>query len=195
MDKIVCDSGYESEENYVYLDFKGLRAFIKPSNYEISKTREHKEKIAFRESLINDKNLDQYTSPEGKVFVRLKDSKKTTRTGYVRISKVYKCFDWNKDGYKTKSIYITELFEKYRKVSLENITSEIGVEERVNRSIQAEGVFSKLKEGLGYSRFNHRGLKNILRYLNLMALAMNLNTLTSKIILEDFSPTRYKKVV
>lgn len=35
MDKIVCDAGYESEENYVYLDSKNLRAIIKPSNYEI----------------------------------------------------------------------------------------------------------------------------------------------------------------
>ncbi|MFM1525756.1 IS1182 family transposase, partial [Helcococcus bovis] len=33
MDKIVCDAGYESEENYVFLDEKKLRAFIKPSNY------------------------------------------------------------------------------------------------------------------------------------------------------------------
>lgn len=36
-EKIVADAGYESEENYVYLEGNGQLAFIKPSNYEISK--------------------------------------------------------------------------------------------------------------------------------------------------------------
>lgn len=42
LDKIECDSGYESIENYTYLKEHNLRAFIKPSNYEISKTRKFK---------------------------------------------------------------------------------------------------------------------------------------------------------
>lgn len=37
--KVVADAGYESEENYAYLEGSGQLAFIKPSNYEISKTR------------------------------------------------------------------------------------------------------------------------------------------------------------
>lgn len=35
--KIIADAGYESEENYVFLDTNKQLAFIKPSNYEISK--------------------------------------------------------------------------------------------------------------------------------------------------------------
>ena len=35
---VIADSGYESEENYVYLEDNKQLAFIKPSNYEISKT-------------------------------------------------------------------------------------------------------------------------------------------------------------
>lgn len=37
--KIIADAGYESEENYAYLDKNQQLAFIKPSNYEKSKTR------------------------------------------------------------------------------------------------------------------------------------------------------------
>ena len=36
---IVADAGYESEENYVFIESNGQNAYIKPSNYEISKTR------------------------------------------------------------------------------------------------------------------------------------------------------------
>ncbi|MFM1515671.1 transposase, partial [Helcococcus ovis] len=64
--------------------------------------------------------------------------------------------------------------------------------ERINRSIQAEGEFSKLKEALGYKRFNHKGLKNVVTEISIMAIAMNLNTLTNKIYDKDYGPTRYQ---
>ena len=42
LNRIVADSGYESEENYVYLAENNLSSYIKPSNYEKSKTRKYK---------------------------------------------------------------------------------------------------------------------------------------------------------
>lgn len=50
--KIVADAGYESEENYVYLAENNLKSYIKPSNYEKSKTRKYKKEQEFRKSLI-----------------------------------------------------------------------------------------------------------------------------------------------
>jgi hypothetical protein len=38
-DAIIADAGYESEENYTYLESHGQRGFIKPQNYEKSKSR------------------------------------------------------------------------------------------------------------------------------------------------------------
>ncbi|HBE9553700.1 hypothetical protein [Clostridioides difficile] len=40
--KVIVDSGYESEENYVFLENNNQLSFIKPSNYEVSKTRKYK---------------------------------------------------------------------------------------------------------------------------------------------------------
>lgn len=162
LDKIVADSGYESEENYTYLKEKNLRAFIKPSNYENTKTREYKKEQEFRNSLKYNAEEDSYTSHEGKKFIRVKDRYRKTTSGFITVSKVYKCFDWNQDGQKTKGIYIAENFIKYRKESLANINSKEGIEKRVNRSIQAEGAFSKLKDGLKYFRFHHIGTENII---------------------------------
>ena len=36
--EIVADAGYESEENYLFIERNGQTAYIKPQNYEISKT-------------------------------------------------------------------------------------------------------------------------------------------------------------
>ena len=40
--EIVADAGYESEENYLFLEENGQLAYIKPQNYEISKTRKYR---------------------------------------------------------------------------------------------------------------------------------------------------------
>ena len=90
-----------------------------------------------------------------------------------------------------KSFFFAEKFNEYRRKSLENICSEEGIEERINRSIQAEGVFSKLKTGLNYHRFPCKGLQNIKAEIDLLALALNVNTLVAKIQRADFKPTRY----
>ena len=73
------------------------------------------------------------------------DRYRKRKSGQVTTTKVHRCFDWNKEGQKTKGIYIAETFQKYREESLKNIKSDQGIEERINRSIQAEGAFSKTK--------------------------------------------------
>lgn len=192
LEKIVADAGYESEENYVFLAENKLTSYIKPSNYEQSKTRKYKKEQEFRESLKYDERQDKYISQEGKVFVRCKDRYDTKKSGYVSISKVYRCFDWNKEGQKTKGIYISETFQKYREESLKNIKSDQGIEERLNRSIQAEGAFSKIKSGLNYNRFHHRGKENIISEICLLSIGLNLNKLASKIKNKNLEIIKYK---
>ena len=48
---IVCDAGYESEENYVALEKNKQLAYIKPQNYERSKTRKYKKSIGRHENM------------------------------------------------------------------------------------------------------------------------------------------------
>ena len=76
--------------------------------------------------------------------------------------------------------------------SLKNIQSVQGIEERMNRSIQAEGAFSKIKSGLNYNRFHHRGKENIISEICLLSMALNLNKLTSKIENRHLEIIKYK---
>ena len=192
LEKIVADAGYESEENYVYLAENKLTSYIKPSNYEKLKTRIYKKEQEFRESLKYDEKQDKYISQDGKEFIRCNDRYSKRKSGYITKTKIYRCFDWNKEGQKTKGIYISETFQKYREESLKNIKSDQGIEERLNRSIQAEGAFSKIKSGLNYNRFHHRGKENIISEICLLSMGLNLNKLASKIENKNLGIIKYK---
>ena len=192
LEKIVADAGYESEENYVYLAENKLTSYIKPSNYEKLKTRKYKKEQEFRESLKYDEKQDKYISQDGKEFIRCNDRYSKRKSGYITKTKIYRCFDWNKEGQKTKGIYISETFQKYREESLKNIKSDQGIEERLNRSIQAEGAFSKIKSGLNYNRFHHRGKENIISEICLLSMGLNLNKLASKIESKNLGIIKYK---
>ena len=160
-------------------------------NLHENERRPH-EKWSTKTSLIYDEKKDKYISTDGKEFIRCKDRKRNHKSGYISTTKVYRCFDWNKDNQKTKGIYIAETFQKYREESLKNIKSDQGIEERINRSIQAEGAFSKIKSGLNYNRFHHRGKENIKSEICLLSIGLNVNKLTSKIENNNIEIIKYK---
>ncbi len=77
--KVVTDSGYESEENYRYLDGSGMLSYIKPANYEISKTRKYKKDIGRVENMEYDEATDIYTCHNGKKLHKESIKKEKTR--------------------------------------------------------------------------------------------------------------------
>ena len=63
---IIADAGYESEENYVYLEENNQKSFIKPQNYENTKSKKFKNNIGKRENMIYNKIADTYTCANNK---------------------------------------------------------------------------------------------------------------------------------
>ena len=60
---IVADAGYESEENYVFIELNGQDAYIKPVNYEISKTKKYRTDIGKFENMVYDPSRDTSCIP------------------------------------------------------------------------------------------------------------------------------------
>jgi hypothetical protein len=58
--EIVADAGYESEEAYVFLEQNGQESYLKPQNYEISKTRKYRQDISRRENMAYAPETDEY---------------------------------------------------------------------------------------------------------------------------------------
>lgn len=196
-EKVIADSGYESEENYVYIEKNGQLAFIKPANYEISKTRKYKTDISKRENMEYCDERDYYICRNGKRLIVTGEKKSKSKTGYEAVKTQYTCESCDGCTYKsqcikgnnsktpleerTKHLEISKVFQKKRQDDLERIISDEGIELRTNRSIQSEGAFADVKSDMKFRRFLTRGYQNVLAETILLAMGHNINKLHHKI--------------
>ena len=197
--RVVVDSGYESEENYHYVDgSKQLSLFVKPSNHEQRKTRKYKTDIGRRENMPYDEERDEYTCAQGRKLSAVYTKSRKTETGYVQEVTVYECSDCKGCPVKekcirqkktdkvplterTKRLNVSKYFAKQRHAMEEKISTEEGILLRINRSIQAEGVFAVVKEDMNFRRFMLRGKANVTVEWNMVSMAYNIMKLHHKI--------------
>ena len=188
-DNLIADAGYESEENYRYLKDEKITPYIKPSNYEYSKTRKFQREMKFRLAMEYDPEKDSYTCKNGKELKYKYDKRKVSASGYESYSKIYECESCTNCPYSgkcykgkyNKQIQVSEKFDLLREESRKNITSKEGIVLRVNRSIQAEGVFGITKQDFGFTRFLTRGIENVTTEYMLLAFGFNINKLHNRI--------------
>ena len=161
---VIADAGYESEENYLYLEKQGQQAYIKPSNYEISQKKKYRQDIGRRENMAYNAEEDSYTCANGKKLRVTGTRKQKTKTGYVVTKTQYTCEGCTDCPLKSKCIHghnskvpmeerskhfeVSKQFQEKRAEALERIVTEKGIELRVNRSIQSEGTFGNIKENM-----------------------------------------------
>ena len=195
--KIIADAGYKSEENYVYLEKNGQVAFIKPSNYEKSKTRKYKKDIGKMENMEYDPEKDSYRCQNRKMLTVQYQRKQKTATGYLRTVTVYQCHECKGCPFKEKCIkgnncktpmekrekrlYVSKVMKQKREENVKRIISEYGNQLRMNRSIQAEGSFANVKEDMNFRRYLYRGKENVTAQSVILAIGYNINKLHHKI--------------
>jgi transposase len=129
---IIADSGYESEENYLYLEKQRQACYIKPQTYEQWKKRSFKNDISKRENMDYNAEKDEYTCSNGKQLKPAGITNRMSATGYRSEITVYECEDCQgclKREKCTKSkgnrrMQVSKKFIEKRQVSYENITSE-----------------------------------------------------------------------
>ena len=186
---VTADSGYESEEVYVYLRETGQKPYIKPQTYEKWKKRSFKKDISKRENMGYDGQTDTYTCHAGKKLRPLFIKKQRSKSGYQSEVTVYECEDCSNCPHKekcsrakgNKRLYVSKSFLEKRQESYENILSETGIKYRMNRSIQVEGAFGVLKNDYEFQRFLLRGKNKVKLEILLLCMGYNLNKLHAKI--------------
>ncbi len=195
--EIVADAGYESEENYLFLEENGQLSYIKPQNYEISKIRKYRKDIGRMENMEYDKEADCYYCKNGQALTAQYEKKEKTASGYRRTVTVYRSSNCSGCPYKTecikgnncktpmqdrqKVLYVSKKMKEKRRETLERITSDYGTQLRMNRSIQAEGSFANIKEDMEFRRYLYRGNANVTAQSILLAIGYNMNKLHHKI--------------
>lgn len=102
--KIVADAGYESKENYTFIEENNQIAFIKPANYEISKTRKYKSDIGKIENMNYYAENDLCICQNGKKLKSEGTKFRKSKTGYESEKTIYICEDSSNCSYKSKCI-------------------------------------------------------------------------------------------
>ncbi len=162
---VIADSGYESEENYLYLEREGINSYIKPQSYEIWKKKNFKDNISRHENMTYIEEADAYVCTNGRILWPVGIHHKKSASGYRSELTVYECEDCNGCPHKTKCtkaqgnrrMKLSKTFIEKRGKSYKNITTEKGTQLRVNRSIQVDGAFGVLKNDYEFNRFLTRG--------------------------------------
>lgn len=193
---IVADAGFESEENYAFLEENGYLAFIKPSNHEIAKTKKYRTDIGRRENMPYDAEKDCYVCHMGHLIENVGTKKSKTKSGYPVETTIYECKRCDgcpckerciKPGGKdpvserSKRLHVSKTFMKQRERAHERITSEHGILLRTNRSIQVEGAFGVLKQDMGFRRFLLISKVKVHTEVSLLCFAYNVKKLHNKI--------------
>ena len=184
-----ADAGYESEEGYDYMKKNGQKPYIKPQTYEKWKKRSFKNDISKRENMIYDEENDTYICHNGKKLIPQYVTKKTSKNGYESEVTMYECESCEGCPYKekctrakgNKRMGVSKKFISLRQESYENITSKLGIQYRMNRSILVEGAFGVLKNDYEFQRFLLRGKTKVKLEILLLCFGYNINKLHAKI--------------
>lgn len=189
-EEVVADAGYESLENYLYLDSTGQACLIKPTNYERKKSKKFQKQIGRIENMTYDPEEDCFTCAQGRKLTLRRECTEV-RDGQLVSTAWYRCEDCTgcpcrsqccraKDPEQPKELCLQKTFWEKRAETTQRITSERGIHLRVCRSIQVEGAFALLKNDFGFRRFLTRGRANIRTELFLLAMAFDLKKLWMK---------------
>jgi len=193
---IVADAGFESEENYTHIEKNGQLAYIKPSNYEQSKTKKYRSDIGRRENMGYDEANDSYICNMGYRLKNVGVKKTKSTAGYPIETTIYECSDCGHCPHKAKCIkpggkqpieerskrlQVSKTFLRQRADAEARITADDGINLRLNRSIQVEGAFGILKQDMSFRRFLLCGKVKVHIEVLLLCFAYNVKKFHNKI--------------
>ena len=181
-ESLTADAGYGSEENYDFLEEKGITAFVK-YNYFDKEQRDRK----YRENPFNADNLhynpetDTYTCPIGQPMTYIGDKKRKTANGFVQTHRLYQARNCEGCPMRgpchraedNRTIQRSKNLNRHRQKIRELLMSEEGIERRKQRW-KVEAVFGNIKQNKGFRRFMLRGLEKVTTEVGLLAIAHNL---------------------
>lgn len=175
--RICADAGYGSLDNYRYLHKYNIENYVKHQSWEGNKSARNPDCYHLNED-------DTITCLNGYVGHQTIIPYRHPRKAEAVFYKVEGCNNCNwmpfckrfmmKQDEDFKIFEVVKGLERYKYESQDNLCSPKGIEMRVNRSIQVEGVFGIEKQDYGYVRFRRRGLNKVSTESMLNFLGLNI---------------------
>jgi len=178
----VGDSGFGSEENYVYLGKHTIENYLKYNTFHQELQGKLAKKRFHKSNFIYDHNEDNFICPEGRRLHYKETQKRKTANGYPSQVDIYECEDCSgcafaaeckkTDGPRTLSN--NPRLEAYRRQAKGNLTTPKGVQLRKQRGVDVESVFGHIKQNMKYQRFRLRGLEKVNVEMGVLSIAHNI---------------------
>ncbi|MGN1296010.1 MAG: transposase [Bacilli bacterium] len=205
--KNVCaDAGYGSLENYEFMNNNGIGNYVKYFSWEGNSSGKNPDCY----HLNKDNTITCLNGHIGNQEIIEGRHPRKSKAVFYKINgctdcsfKLY-CMRFNKNTDVDFKIFevVPDLI-KYKQQAEENLLSKKGIEIRVNRSIQVEGVFGNEKQNRNYTRIRRRGLNKASTEAMLVLLGLNIRKLFKYyetktlpkfwIAPEDLQPQTFKK--
>lgn len=190
-DACTADSGYGSEENYAYLESKGIEAFVKYNYFHKEQQPAFVKKRPFHPNqLYYNAQEDVFICPMGQAMRNIGSFVRKTSSGYEQHITRYQaqnCQGCPLRGacHKSRHNRIIEVNHKlncYKAQAREKLNSEQGIQKRKRRCYDVEATIGILKQNRGFRRLLLRRTPKVEVEVGLHALAHNLRKMVAKLI-------------
>ncbi len=178
----VADAGYGSYNNYLFCEEKGMKKYMKFTMFEKETKNKKYKNNPYRACNFEIDEDGDMICPNGEKFKFLRSSP-VKGNEYGRTEEFYQCENClgcshREHCHKSKSnriVKVNEELTQFHQEVIENSNCIHGALLRMNRSIQAEGLFGKIKWNRGYTRFRRKGLNAVLLEVGMISCGFNLH--------------------
>ncbi len=178
--RICADAGYGSLENYRYLNKHNIENFVKHQSWEGNKSARNPDCYHLNE----DGTITCLNGFVGHEVLLPNRHPRKAESVFFKIDGCNSCH-WRpfckkymfRQDEDFKIFEVVKELERFKYQAQDNLCSIKGIEMRVNRSIQVEGIFGIEKQDYGYTRFRRRGLNKVSTESMLNYLGINISKL------------------
>ena len=184
----IADAGYGSEENYEYVNEKGITPYIKYNYFHKEQKKSWKNDPFKSCNFYYNQDQDCYYCPMGQAMGKVYVTHPKTKTGYIQELTHYqavRCEGCPMRGvcHKAKGdrvIQVNHRLNELKAKARELLLSQQGLLHRSQRPADVEQTFGNLKWNKKFKRFLLRGIKKVEIEFGLLALSHNLSKLALK---------------
>lgn len=182
----VADAGYGSEQNYEYLQQKGITAYIKPADFDRKQKRNYQPNPFASDQLEYDATTGRLLCPAGKPMQHAATIRKQER-GYNKTYHVYKAKGCRQCPLKeachqqkgNRTVKFNPKGRLLKQQAEQRLKTEQGVDYRKKRPADVEPVFGNIKHNKNFKRFALRGKDKTEIEFGLLCIAHNLQKLAA----------------
>lgn len=185
---VTADAGYGSEENYQWMEDKGITAYIKHNQFDRMQNETIRNKECFKaDQLEYDEQNNQYLCPIGEPMKHQGWRIEQTKNGYPKIVDSYKAKNCTncllrEICHQQQGDRIIEVNNNYRRLkekAEKRLNTPKGIQKRKQRCHDTEPVFGNIKQNHHFKRFMLRGINKVSVETGLLALAHNLRKMVA----------------